>query len=344
MKKQLFIVCTLISFATFTTAQVTILSDRLGINIDDPQSALDVSGDIRINANKLYFRSGTDENHGLGWFNNYDNVTVDGPVLFGYTGGGLGVSRFGNDHLILKWSENGNVSIQDGTAQNRFQVGEGLSKLSIGNATGQDLNFGTSYVGFNAARTNSGWVFDNDGANNGGAIIYGSVGGDIYFSTEPSTAGASKTKTDNEIFNQIRMRISHDGKVTIGTRATPTSLDGINLNNYKLYVNGGILANEWLVPSVTNWGDYVFEENYKLLSLPEVSQYIKENGHLHNTPSAAEIEDEGLKVAEMTINQQVKIEELFLHLIAMDKRLEALEEKSAKLEQENKQLKALLNK
>src|ERR1700722_2495294 len=36
-------------------------------------------------------------------------------------------------------------------------------------------------------------------------------------------------------------------------------------------------------------GDFVFDKNYKLPTLPEVDKYIKENKHLPGIPSATEI-------------------------------------------------------
>jgi hypothetical protein len=129
-------------------------------------------------------------------------------------------------------------------------------------------------------------------------------------------------------------------RVAIGTTVINPNIPTHDLTDYFLFVNGGILANEWLVPGITGWGDYVFEADYALKSLPEVEAYIEANGHLHDTPSAEMIEEQGLEVAAMTANQQVKIEELFLHVIELDKRLKKLAAENAQLAAENKQLKA----
>lgn len=128
-------------------------------------------------------------------------------------------------------------------------------------------------------------------------------------------------------------------KVTIGTTSMPATIGATNysLADYKLFVCGGILAEEWLVPNVT-WCDYVFDDTYDLTSLKEVEAHIEENGYLHNTPSAEEIEDKGLEVAAMTINQQEKIEEVFLHLIEMNKKMEEMNDKVQALAGENSSL------
>ena len=103
----------------------------------------------------------------------------------------------------------------------------------------------------------------------------------------------------------------------------PLPLQGIiNTSFYHLFVEGGILTEEVLVR--TGWADYVFAEDYDLQSLEEVEAHIAENGHLPNTPSAQEIENGGLQLGAATVNQQEKIEELFLYLIEMNKELETL--------------------
>ena len=68
-----------------------------------------------------------------------------------------------------------------------------------------------------------------------------------------------------------------------------------------------------------------------LKSLEEVEQHIAEKGHLPNTPSAQEIEEGGLPLGEAAVNQQEKIEELFLYLIEMNKEIEQLKAENAAL-------------
>jgi hypothetical protein len=65
--------------------------------------------------------------------------------------------------------------------------------------------------------------------------------------------------------------------------------------------------------------DYVFAQDYKLKSLQEVENYIKENKHLPEIPSAQEIEKNGLMLAEMNMNLLKKMEEMTLYMIEMKK-------------------------
>jgi len=72
--------------------------------------------------------------------------------------------------------------------------------------------------------------------------------------------------------------------------------------------------------------DYVFENDYKLKTLPEVEEFIKENKHLPEIPSAKEIEKNGLMLAEMNMALLKKMEEMTLYMIEQNKELKTLKE------------------
>ncbi len=112
----------------------------------------------------------------------------------------------------------------------------------------------------------------------------------------------------------------------------------MNLNNNNFVWNGRISSSSVLVQTNV-WADYVFKKDYKLKSLNEVEQFIQLNGHLPNTPNQEEVTTNGIDVSKMTVLQQEKIEELFLHVIELNKRLEVMEENNEKLKIENQQLK-----
>ncbi|TSE10739.1 tail fiber protein [Aquimarina algiphila] len=112
-----------------------------------------------------------------------------------------------------------------------------------------------------------------------------------------------------------RLVIKGNGNVGIGT-TTPDS---------KLAVNGKIHAKEVKV-DLTGWPDYVFENDYELLSLQEVEYHIATKGHLPNIPSAVEVEKEGIQLGEMNAKLLQKIEELTLYMIAQNKKIEKLQQ------------------
>ncbi|WP_264523470.1 tail fiber protein [Flavobacterium sp. N502536] len=92
----------------------------------------------------------------------------------------------------------------------------------------------------------------------------------------------------------------------------------------KLTVNGKIHAQEIRIDlsgPMTKVPDYVFTNDYKLKSLQEVEEFIKQNSHLPEIPSAKEIEKNGLMLAEMNMSLLKKIEELTLYSIAQEKKI-----------------------
>ncbi|MDX2280295.1 MAG: hypothetical protein NW218_11980 [Saprospiraceae bacterium] len=117
--------------------------------------------------------------------------------------------------------------------------------------------------------------------------------------------------------------LAGDGKVGIGTANTPNSIGGSDISAYRLYVKGGILTDDLRVR--TGWADYVFKSNYALMPLESVEAYISQHGHLPNTPAEAVVETDGISVGETAARQQEKIEEIYLHLIALNKQVKALE-------------------
>jgi hypothetical protein len=124
-----------------------------------------------------------------------------------------------------------------------------------------------------------------------------------------NTLNGSSTISEN-------LRISNTGNIGIGTA---------NTAGHKLNVNGIIRANEVVVQ--TGWADYVFENDYKLKDLKEVEQFITENKHLPDVPSAKNIQEKGAHVSELMTKMMAKIEELTLYTIQQQKEIEELKSK-----------------
>ena len=121
-----------------------------------------------------------------------------------------------------------------------------------------------------------------------------------------------------------QMIFGNDGKLSIGTTNMPTTLGGADVSAYKLFVKGGVLTEEVRVR--TGWADYVFDADYKLLTIQEVESFIKENGHLPNVPSEKLVEAQGIELGDITRIQQEKIEELVLYIIEQQKQIDALKQ------------------
>ena len=131
------------------------------------------------------------------------------------------------------------------------------------------------------------------------------------------------------------MRLDKNGNLGIGT-VSPKE---------RLSVNGKIRAKEIKVET-TNWPDYVFAKDYKLPSLDETEQHIKEKGHLPGIPSAEEVKTNGVDLGEMNAKLLKKIEELTLHLINQEKEIteqkQKIDQDRASFKKEIENLKQLI--
>ena len=128
--------------------------------------------------------------------------------------------------------------------------------------------------------------------------------------------------------------------ISIGNNITLAKRDAIAVaGTYGLLVEKGILTEKLKVATLTtgDWSDYVFEPDYKRLSLEEVEKFVKANKHLPNVPTTAEMMINGNDVMKTDAKLLEKIEELTLYMIEMNKELKTLKE-------ENKVFKSLLNK
>lgn len=131
----------------------------------------------------------------------------------------------------------------------------------------------------------------------------------------------------------IGLYILPDGKVGIGTISPQASLS----------VNGNILAKEIKIKTDITVPDYVFEPDYKLLSLPALEKFVNKHKHLPEIPSATAIAEHGLDLAEMNLALLKKVEELTLHLIEKDKEIKHHQERLTDVELRLGEVLKLLN-
>jgi len=102
---------------------------------------------------------------------------------------------------------------------------------------------------------------------------------------------------------------------------------------YSTAVNGTITTKE-VVVTTSGWADYVFAKSYPLKPLSEVERQIETEGHLPGIPSAAEVAEKGISLGEMQAKLLAKIEELTLHQIELEKRVNRQAERMQALEAE----------
>ena len=245
---------------------------------------------------------------------------------------------------VLRIANDGRVGIGLNLATyeqvSMFNVGQGGNRVTIddagglrnaGGARGNDYITGAgACIGFNASRKfdasyecSPGQFNTAPGApvdrRNGGALIWAELSGALNFTCLPSANGGTvDTPNPNYYYaSHIQdyrvMKILPSMQVQIGTRAPSVHPD------YKLAVDGKLVAKSIFVTSTTTWADFVFEPTYALRPLPELEAYLQQNRHLPAIPSAAEVAKDGIDVAAMNAKLLQSLEELTLHVIELGK-------------------------
>jgi hypothetical protein len=154
----------------------------------------------------------------------------------------------------------------------------------------------------------------------GAIMFFGNSGLLNFYITPPSTG-----QDENITWGTPKMHINRSGQVGIGTTTVP---DG-----YTLAVDGKVIMEEAKVSFIPQAGQtFVFESDYILPTLQEVENYIDQNGHLPDIPSAAEVEENGISLGEMDAKLLQKIEELTLYAVAQQKEIQKIEGRKSILE------------
>jgi hypothetical protein len=220
---------TLTGLAPFNYKQTfTVLGDgRTGIGVANPQAKLEVS---ETGAHTMrFFGNQWGDIESSGSFRPHFATGTDFAVWEGPIGGPPNASL----RFILK---NGRAGIGSNNPEDRLQVGDDYTKVVMGSSSGQMLNYGTGYIGFNASRQNPGntgatWTTGTDFSHNGGGAIWGDVFGNMFFATIPHTGTANQTGiADANVMSNAHLKILASGQVQVGSLLT---------NNAKFSVNAG---------------------------------------------------------------------------------------------------------
>ncbi|MEI6020778.1 MAG: hypothetical protein WCR21_06580 [Bacteroidota bacterium] len=167
-------------------------------------------------------------------------------------------------------------------------------------------------------------VFRGNQSSDGNEMF--SVQGDGLTVISPiNTKALSILKNNNETFS-----INKDGYTEIKVYS-PTGMpnnrvlsvidQSANRDLFAIKSNGKVYAREIEINLLQTFPDYVFADNYKLMSLNELDDFISKNKHLPGFESAKYYEKNGLNVNEMLVKQQEKIEELTLYIIQLEKKM-----------------------
>ncbi len=245
-------------------------------------------------------------------------------------------------------------TIQDHSSGDYLRFGYGFNDHLILSSTG-NVGIGTTvptYAKLHLKQEAGDAVFKIENTGNGNASI-------IKFSRERSTSedqvgGAiGLVSNTNNVWSQLflnarsaQAHVGVDGSgtqtpfLTIGDGFSNNVAVGIGTTTPKnaLDVVGTIRSTEVKVEA-TPWPDFVFEKDYELKTLEEVEDFVAENKHLPEIPSEVDVNENGINLGEMDSKLLLKIEELTLYMIDMNKRMGKLENENTELKKEVSALK-----
>jgi len=297
---------------------------KIGMGTDAPQATLHINSmDINSVSQQLLQLTTPTCTTGFNVFYNRDikDITfkqqeaakffIEGP------GGGLAIVQDGkigmgtvapkekvhiNDGNLL-------ISATSASTKNVIQMGEGLNSWNIDRLNSRADGYGLHF-----------WVDENgttgpgERAGSGGSVLFLSSSGKVGVGTKTPTAkfdvsGDFKARTAD---------ITNTLTVQSATIADLLTVDRIRVEDL-------LCAREVKVQIKPCWPDYVFSKNYNLMPLQELEQFVNENQHLPNIPSAAEVEENGIELGEMNAKLLKKVEELTLYLLQQEKKMVELQ-------------------
>nr|WP_299213943.1 tail fiber protein [uncultured Allomuricauda sp.] len=338
MRKMQPIVTIILGTFLTTNAQVTNSfpnDGNVGIGTTTPSTKLHVAGNGAVI--KLQNTSYEDtEDAFYGWLGGYDK-SGDEIWWLGEGNGtnkqlGFYTNRAGYDINLKNQGkgiiidDNGRVGIGTDSPSTLLEMKSTNSRAEltlIGTANGA-INAGIVLKAIHSTNQRGLGMFMHDlGGTNEWFIGRPYSGSDQFVINRRSNTADHTTFASSLVHNNTSQITSNlftlkaNGNVGIGTTA-PDS---------KLTVKGNIHAEEVKVDLSVPGPDYVFKEGYELKSLEEVKNYIKQNGHLPNIPSAEEMEKNGVQLGRMNMKLLEKIEELTLYVLKQQEDIKYLKAK-----------------
>ena len=278
------------------------------VGVNGGNSSFEVTGDHRA-----FFRG----NVGLGVIDPLEKLHVNGNIRFEANGDGL---RWNNYSKIF---DDADLKI---LTDNNIYIGKLNADGTFGNcAIYTDVNLGNVGIG-TVSPTEKLEVNGNTKLN--GQV---GVGREKMDGVQLAVKGSVNISGDDDktVFH-VSSRLD---KVFVGKEAHEKYLAAVadpttgtvETENYSLWVSQGINATDFALSDITNWNDFVFAKDYKLPTLKETEIYIAKNKHLPYIPSEADVKKNGYSVHDMNRGFLQTIEEMTLHSIEQEKKLNLLE-------------------
>jgi cytoskeletal protein CcmA (bactofilin family) len=290
----------------------------LGIGTDDPKEMVHIeNGNLLLRSSSTSSGAilfGIDEHN---WGIERENSTNEGVGLNFWLGRKAydinNPKNLTRNISVLFLGENGHVGVGTKSPASKLDIA-GSFKAQSAEVTGR-LSAQTAII---AGTTSTNELSAQTAIITGNTYLNGDVGIgtnapqaklDVDGSLRAQSASITGTFTANALSAQ---------SANITNTLTANTLNAKNAN-----INGTIKTKEVNV-TLAGWPDFVFDEDYELMPLSEVEQFITENKHLPNVPSEAEVMANGVNVGEMNAILLQKVEELTLYIIDLQKQIDEL--------------------
>ena len=286
--------------------QLSYEGGNVGIGTVNPQSRLDVAGDVsvsgKINVNSIAFS--------------------EDPTLLG-DGAGLGlINSDKNKHVFIGKGAGARSGFNDPELPSVF-----------------DSKGGTNYTGEQYLQNFDLFVLNNSEKIHK-PLLFGRFSVDHDLNTDEIPQLGINT---HHLVDSCVLTVSgamHVGPQNLEPTVFPSS--GA-YSDALLWVERGIVTEDLIFSysdDWSSWPDYVFEDDYQLQDLEEVEAFIETHKHLPGVRSRETIDSpgEGAPVKETMLTLLEKVEELTLHLIDQNKRIESQQRHITELQDELKAL------
>jgi hypothetical protein len=263
-------------------------------------------------------------------------------------------SPYPNNPLLINYFCNNDVAIGTGPASangkfSRVYVGNFLranKHVEIGDSlngiTGDNSNIGLLVHTHSGAgvkvRTYNGSLnalsvqnTGNQAPDDYGGLHTFSVRGDgqTTILTKGTNAALTVKQFNNASNTPTVFQVMGDGRTYIG-KQKPLS-NGVHADAM-LSVDGKVIAKKFYVTvQPGTWGDYIFDESYRIPELEYIKKFIKEYKHLPGMESAKTIEEKGLDLGEFNAELLKLLEMAYLYIIKLEDRLSKIEIKNKQL-------------
>lgn len=308
---------------------------NVGIGTTVPREKLEVKG-------KIFLNSGPDDD-GIYWARH--NMTM-GTIPGSYNHNNFRLKPGGSSRGVLQ------SILQMYTANSESSHTEKIRLHSSGNSflNGGNVGIGTTNPISKLQVNGDFYLYSNESYDSGWgktyfywrrhSLIMGTPAGTYaHNKIEMKPGGSSQGELIStlELYQALGENVQEERVRITSSKTHPTFFNagkvgiGTTTPDAKLTVKGQIHAEEVKIDLSVPAPDYVFKNDYNLLSIEEVKQHIQEKGHLPNIPSAEVMENDGVALGVMNMKLLEKIEELTLYTIQQETEIKELKLLNKKL-------------